>query len=139
MEEKKILILTIGLPRSGKTTWCLQQGCPVVNPDSIRLALTGQAFFAPIEPLVWAIAKLMVRSLFLYGYPQIILDATNTTIKRRQEWDSKDWQCGYKLFETPASVCIERAKNDQREDLIPVIEKMAAQWESLVALPEPGA
>ncbi len=30
------LILTVGLPRSGKTTWALEQGWPIVNPDSIR-------------------------------------------------------------------------------------------------------
>lgn len=40
----KKLILTIGLPRSGKSTWAKQQGCPVVNPDSIRLALHGKAY-----------------------------------------------------------------------------------------------
>jgi predicted kinase len=33
------LILTVGLPRSGKTTWAKQQGVPMVNRDAIRLAL----------------------------------------------------------------------------------------------------
>src|SRR5690554_6874569 len=35
--HKHILICTVGLPRSGKTTWARKQSYPIVNPDSIRL------------------------------------------------------------------------------------------------------
>ena len=35
------LIVMVGLPRSGKTTWARKQGYPIVNPDSIRLAFHG--------------------------------------------------------------------------------------------------
>ena len=34
---KKKLIMTIGLPRSGKSTWARTQACPIVNQDSIKL------------------------------------------------------------------------------------------------------
>jgi predicted kinase len=51
----KILILTVGLPRSGKSSWSRQQTFPVVNPDSIRLALHGLRFAPEAEPFVWAI------------------------------------------------------------------------------------
>jgi len=89
------LILTVGLPCSGKSTWALQQtrryaspiyGSPIVCPDQIRLALHGQRFVAMAEPFVWAIARTMVISLFGAGHQKVILDACNTTRKRRDDW-----------------------------------------------------
>lgn len=120
------LILTVGLPRSGKSTWAMQQGHPVVNPDSIRLALHGRPFAIEAEPMVWAIAYLMVLALFKAGHSTVVLDATNISEKRRDDWLSKDWQCRYVCFDTPAHVCIERARSLGQEELVPIIERMAA-------------
>ena len=127
--EERILVLTVGLPHSGKSTWARRQGLPVVNPDSIRLALHGQVFQPLAEPFVWATAKVMVRALFLAGHSTVVLDATNTTEKRRSEWTDREWALCFRVFDTPAAVCAERARQAGREDLLPVIERMAAQYE----------
>ena len=119
------LILTVGLPRSGKSTWARQQGLPIVNPDSIRLALHGKAFIKESEPMVWAIAKYMVMALFLAGHTKVIVDAANTTQKRRDEWKSDKWQIIYQVFPTSKEECISRAKSSNAEYLIPIIESMA--------------
>lgn len=118
------LVLTVGLPRSGKSTWAKRQGCPIVNPDSIRLALHGRPFYAPAEAFVWATAHLMVESLFLAGHRTVILDATNLTEKRRREWKNSAWECRFVCFDTPEAVCIERAYSEGRYDLVSVIERM---------------
>ena len=131
--HKHILIATVGLPRSGKTTWARQQAYPIVNPDSIRLALHGNRFIDRAEPFVWAIAKTMVRSLFLAGHSTVILDATNTTAKRRDEWKSKDWALFFKHIQTPPEICIARAKAEKDDEILPVIDRMAGQWEPLTA------
>jgi predicted kinase len=128
-----ILVVLAGLPRSGKSTWASQQSLPIVNPDSIRLTIHGQTYFPPAEPLVWAFAHMMVNALFKAGHTRVILDATNVTQKRRDEWLSKDYIASLKVFETPPEVCIERARAGNREDLIPVIERMFKQWD----LPKP--
>lgn len=121
------LYLTVGLPRSGKSTWARQQGVPIVNPDSIRLALHGQAFHESAEPMVWAIADMMVKSLFLAGHFQVILDATNVTKARRDKWKSNNWKCRYVVFDTPREKCIQRAGADSQ--LVSVINQMAAAYE----------
>lgn len=122
---KPTLLLTIGLPRSGKSSWAKTSGHPIVCPDEIRLALHGQRFVASAEPIVWAIAHVMVSALFGAGHTTVILDATNLTKKRRNEWLSPDWTLDYEVFRDSPITCIERAINSDRHDLIPVIKRMS--------------
>jgi predicted kinase len=135
--NENLLILTVGLPRSGKTTWAMEHsrkvGVPIVNPDSIRLALHGHAFAAEAEPFVWAIAKTMVHALFLAGHAVVIVDATNVSRKRRDDWKSRKWATRFKVFATDKGECIRRAEATGRPDLIPVIERMASEQEPLAA------
>jgi predicted kinase len=125
----KTLILTVGLPRSGKSTWAKQQGHPVVSPDAIRLALHGQAFVPSAEGFVWAIAHGMVAALFLAGHDVVILDACNTSKKLRDEWKSKEWQRIFQVFDASMLECQHRAMIQDRTDLIAVINRMAAGYE----------
>lgn len=128
---EKYLICTVGLPRSGKTTWARKQGFPIVNPDSIRLVLHGTAFRREAEDFVWAIARIMVELLFLAGYDVVILDATNTTIKSRATWVNNKWNTYFKVIMEDVEECKQRARDENRYDLIKVIEKMFDQFEAL--------
>jgi predicted kinase len=124
------LHITVGLPRSGKSTWAKTTGWPIVNPDSIRRALHGQRFYAAAEPFVWALAYTMVEALRLAGHADIVVDATNVSTKRRLEWatrypDAIDWV----IIDTPPYVCIERAQAEGDMELIPVIRRMAGEWD----------
>ena len=127
------MILTVGLPRSGKSTWAKTTGHPIVNPDSIRLALYGMAFQKEAEGFVWAIAKCMVKALFLAGHDTVILDATNTTIKRQEDWNEMAGDIGavvsFKVIYAAPTECRERAREGHREFLIPVIDRMSDNWE----------
>jgi predicted kinase len=125
------LILTVGLPRSGKSSWARNQKVPIVCPDAIRLALHGKAFLPTAEPLVWAMAGLMVPALFLAGHNVVIVDATNTTKKARERWNDTRWTTYYKVFRTPDHECIRRAEEEEINELIPVIERMTRQWQDL--------
>ena len=123
------LILTVGLPRSGKSTWAKEQGYPIVCPDAIRYALHGNQFLSDAEDMVWSIAKYMAKALFIAGNDTVIIDATNNTQKRRDIWEAlakkMDAEVELKVFDTPKEVCIERAKATGMANLIPIIEKMA--------------
>jgi len=127
--KNKNLICTVGLPRSGKSTWAKEQDIPIVNPDSIRLAIHGQAFVKSAESYVWAVAHTMVESLFIAGHDYIILDATNVSRRRRSEWKDKRWDTFYKVILTPKEECIRRAVEQEYPDLVPVIERMSKSFE----------
>ena len=75
----------------------------------------------------------MAKSLLISGHKRIIIDATNTTKKRRNVWKYLDASIPYNLeiYEMPysAETCIERAKKDDKDFLIPVIERMHNRYE----------
>jgi len=120
---ENILIMTVGLPRSGKSTWAKKQNIPIVNCDSIRLALHGRAFIKEAEKMVWTIAKYMVIALFYAGHKKVILDATNFSQARRDEWVDGRWSCKYINFKTSKKVCLKRAEDN--EDLKDIIDWMS--------------
>ena len=125
------LIMTVGLPRSGKSTWAKQQSSPVVSPDAIRLALHGNPFIGLAEDFIWAIAKVMVRALFISGHGTVILDATNTKHSRRERFRSHTWIRKFQVFDTDKEECIRRAKDGGKDFLVPVIERMAEEQEPI--------
>jgi len=127
--DKKSLILTVGLPYSGKSTWAKKQGHPVVNPDAIRVAMHGQRFIGSAEPYVWAIAKTMVKALFLCGHDTVILDATNTTKARRDEWESSKWRVKFVHQSATIGECMKRARSAGDDEIIPIIIKMDDELE----------
>jgi predicted kinase len=131
----KHLIVLVGLPLSGKSTIAKSEskkhGIPIVCPDSIRLALHGKRFIKESEPYVWAIATTMVKALFISGHDRVIVDATNTTKKRREFWINDSWKTVYWHIDTPVAECMKRAEKANDTVIIPVIERMNAQFEKL--------
>jgi predicted kinase len=131
-KKDKHLIITVGLPKAGKSTWARIQGHPMVNPDSIRLALHGKKFFGPAEPMVWAIAYLMVDALFLAGHKTVIVDATAVSKRRRTPWVERFGKIAdieFKIFNTHPDECIRRALMDNEPDMVRVIKDMLEEWD----------
>ena len=134
--EGKTLILMVGLPYSGKTTRARQLGYPIVCPDAIRLALHGERFLKPAEPMVWTLAHLQVRALFLAGHDRVILDAANTTRARRDEWRGHGWRTRCIFVDTSPTQCYTRAQLAGDAEINGVIARMAEKLE-LPAADEP--
>lgn len=135
--EAKLCIM-VGLPLSGKSTYVktLQEdrGYTVVSPDTIRLAMHGREFQKEAEPFVWATAEVMVRALLMDGH-RVVVDATNTTKEARARWWKVArevgcyWNLATIIMPTLAETCIQRARDDGKEYMVPIIERMAEQWE----------
>lgn len=129
----KILIATVGLPRSGKTTWALafsrSNSVPIVCPDAVRYAIHGQRFASVAERYVWATVHAMIRGLFLAGHSHVILDATNVSRKRRDDLKSPDWLTVFHHIDTAPEVCRLRAANDA--EILPVIDRMESEFQPL--------
>lgn len=123
--------MTQGLPRSGKSTWARSQGWPIVSPDAIRLAKTGQRWWGPMEHEVWAAARTMVRALFWAGHQIVVLDSTSyNRLQRDRFCPSRDiqWRRFVKIIDTPVLECCRRAK-ETYPALVEIIEQMAKNWE----------
>lgn len=136
LDKEKMLVVTVGLPRSGKTTWCRwfrdRTGGVILCADAVRLALHGQPFSECAEPHVWAMMKTMAWALFLAGNNPVIIDATNTTRARRKEWETLSagrWITVYKEVLTPLNVCVERAGDNP--GLVGAIHRMYKHYEAL--------
>jgi len=132
--QGKVLHLTVGLPMAGKSTWVKRTGLPIVSPDAIRLAIHGERFNPVAEPLVWLHAEVMVSALFWAGHKQIIVDATNVSVKRRDFWrerfnERNNIVVRMRVFRTPPEVCRERAQAAGDITIVPVIDRMVKEWD----------
>jgi predicted kinase len=122
------LVVIVGLPRSGKSTYCQQvlkpQGFVIVNPDNFRLAIHGQRFNGSAEPFVWATVYAAVDALRLTGH-DVVVDATHMTKKRREVWEQRGAE--FHLMRVGKEVCLERANAANDAEIARVIERMAAE------------
>ena len=139
LDEHPCLIMTRGLPRSGKTTWSKKMVAANpelgrVCPDDVRTELYGYPktlFDKSRDSEVWEIVYQRVGKLFAEGKREVILDATGIRQVDRDKWVARfpHIQIWVEEFDASKEVCIERAKKDGRDDLIPVIGYMAEQKE----------
>lgn len=125
----------MGLPRSGKSTVARKLSealrAPIVNRDSIRLALHGQRYQELAEPMVRAVAVVMVRALFGAGHAAVVVDETSLRRGSRDLWRDPGWSTEVLEVPTPVEVCLGRARRDNDAEIQPVIERMYDSWEPL--------
>lgn len=132
----KTLIMTVGLPQTGKSTWARTRHVPMVNGDSVRLALHGQPFIVEAEPMVSCVQQLMVRALFIAGHDVVILDGTHTTRASRDRWISSQWERifvltgGPEMLETSIARAYHTCRDSKHlEDLTGAIKRMAENYQ----------
>ena len=130
-----LLVAMCGLPRSGKSTisrkLSQELGAPIVNQDSIRLALHGQVYASSAEPMVKAMARIFVESLFRAGHDVVILDETNYSRTKRDSIKSTLWRTEFLCVPTDAKECKKRAIATDQPWLLDVIDEMVAREEPL--------
>lgn len=115
------LIITRGLPASGKSTWAKQwvledpEHRVRINQDDIRLML-GKYWVPSREKLVQEIQFDAIVEALSKEF-DVVIDNTNLNKKVLDQFNRliktfEDYEIEYKdFFDTPLSVCIERDKN----------------------------
>lgn len=141
------LAFMIGLPKSGKSTlarkWSIGQRefrsrrrdsekstrlRVIVCAARIRRAL-GHRWNSYAEGYVDATKHTMIRAL-LYDY-DVLVDGTHTTRPSIQRMFEIDPEAEFVFVDTPPTMCKQNALQAGREDLVPVIDRMAAQMLNL--------
>lgn len=118
----KTLLLTVGLPQSGKSTWANRQGFPIINRDSIRLAIGGTIRYFKEEDRVTELERIMAMALFSAGHEKVIVDATHLKMKYVEGWekwmdDNFDKVRVFLIpFTTSLEECVDRAIKNFGED-----------------------
>ena len=120
------VILLVGLPGSGKSTWAAQQRLPVLSSDAVRELLTGDATDQTIHKLVFATIRFFLGQRIALGSPVTCVDATHLTpLERRPYLRMKGIEVEAVYFDVPVEVC--KARNRGRKRMVPdeVIDRMA--------------
>jgi predicted kinase len=127
------LIVLVGLPGSGKSTWAARQPFSVLSSDAIRLLIADDPAIQAIHRRVFATLRYLAKQRLQLKMPVTCIDATSLTPWERRPWIrlAQDTDCDAEaiFFDTPLEVCLDR--NRQRERVVPedVVREMARRLE----------
>jgi predicted kinase len=116
----KIVVL-IGLPGSGKSTWLERQGAGGLSSDAIRGLLTDDEDNQSANARVFETLRYLLRQRLDIGRETTYVDATNLTRAERAPYIRMGQEYGCEVeavfFDTPLAVCLER--NAGRHRVVP--------------------
>jgi predicted kinase len=126
-----VVVLTIGLPGSGKSTWYKRRGITPLSSDLLRTILFDNITEQRYQHLVFSTLRSLLRARLIAKMPWNYVDATNLSPHERKQWIKMAKGFGYEVqavfFDVPVAVCMER--NRRRERVVPddVMQRMAAK------------
>jgi predicted kinase len=123
------VVLTIGLPGSGKTTWFKRRGVTPLSSDLLRTLLFDDITEQRWQGLVFSTLRSLLRARLIAKMPWNYVDATNLSPHERRQWIKMAKSFGYEVqavfFDVPLEVCLERNKRRERVVSEDVMKKMA--------------
>ena len=123
------VVLTIGLPGSGKTTWYKRRGVQPLSSDMLRTILFDDITEQRYQGLVFSTLRSLLRARLIAKMPWNYVDATNLSPHERRQWIKMAKSFGYEVqavfFDVPLAVCLERNSKRDRQVTDEVMHKMA--------------
>ena len=125
------VVLAIGLPGSGKSSWFKRRNISPLSSDLLRVLLFDDAGEQRFQDLIFSNLRSMLRARLIARRPMNYVDATNLTPHDRQGWIKLSKDYGYDVqavfFDVPIEVCLERNRKRERVVAEDVMRRMAAK------------
>ena len=125
------IVVLVGLPGSGKSTYLERLGAPALSSDRIRGLLADDETDQTIHDRVFQTVRYLLRQRLELGRPVTYIDATNLTREDRRPYLEMGRAHGCEVeavfFDVPLAVCRER--NARRRRVVPeeALAKMAGK------------
>jgi len=119
--SKGVVVLAIGLPGSGKSSWFKRHNITPLSSDLLRTLLFDDPTEQRFQDLVFSNLRSMLKARLIARRPMNYVDATNLSPHERNGWIKLAKDYGYEVqavfFDVPVEVCLER--NQRRERKVP--------------------
>jgi predicted kinase len=126
---KGFVVLAIGMPGSGKTTWFRRRGVTPLSSDLLRNILFDDVEEQRYQGLVFSTLRSLLRARLIARMPWNYVDATNLSVHERRQWIKMAKSFGYEVqavfFDVPLEVCLDRNRQRDRSVSEDVMRKMA--------------
>jgi predicted kinase len=129
--SKGTVVLAIGLPGSGKSSWFKRHNIHPLSSDLLRELLFDDAQEQRFQDLVFSNLRSMLKARLVARRPMNYVDATNLTPHDRSSWIKLAKDYGYDVqgvfFDVPLEVCMERHQRRGRAIPEDIMRKMAGK------------
>ncbi|MGC2184419.1 MAG: AAA family ATPase, partial [Terriglobales bacterium] len=129
--SKGTVVLAIGLPGSGKSSWFKRHNITPLSSDMLRALLFDDPTEQRFQDLIFSNLRSMLKARLIARRPLNYVDATNLTPHERQSWIKLGQDYGYEVqavfFDVPLEVCLERNHKRERTVADDVMRRMSAK------------
>ena len=123
------IILTVGLPGSGKSTYFRKRGIHPLSSDTLRLWLLDDETDQSQQYRIFSALRYLLHLRLVLGRPRNYVDATNLTPQERRPYFRLAASYAYDVraiyFDVPIEICQRRNRRRGRNVPEEVMQRMA--------------